>query len=98
MVTWKKARGKYVRKRLPDGSLGYKHRVVWEETNGRPVPSGYIVHHIDGNKHNNRPENLDIAKPSAHTHTHENYFLNRKTKASVKRGLLHGPGRRVGTA
>ena len=33
-----------------------------------------------------------------HTHTHENYFLNKKTKASIKRGLIRTPGRRLGTA
>jgi len=97
MVEWKKARGKYVRKRYPDGSLGYLHRWVYEQENGK-IPNGQLIHHINGNKHDNRAENLEPVKPGPHTHTHENYFLNKKTKASIKRGLLKHPGKRTGTA
>lgn len=96
MVEWKKARGKYKRKRYPDGSLGYLHRWVWEQKNNRKVPNGYIVHHKNGNKRDNRPQNLEIVKPGPHTHAHENYFLNKKTKASIKRGVLRRLGRRTG--
>lgn len=95
MVEWKKARGKYKRKRYPDGSLGYLHRFVYEENNGK-VPKGCIVHHKNGNKRDNRPENLEAVKPGPHTHTHENYFLNKKTKASLKAGTLKKPGKRTG--
>ena len=61
-------------------------------------PKGFIVHHKNGDYSDNRKENLEPVKPGPHTHTHENYFLNKKTKASIKRGLIRTPGRRLGTA
>lgn len=38
----------------------HTHRVVAEEKIGRPLRSGEIVHHIDGNKRNNSPDNLIV--------------------------------------
>ncbi|WP_157661399.1 HNH endonuclease [Burkholderia ubonensis] len=35
------------------------HRAVWELTKG-PIPSGLEPNHVDGNKHNNSPNNLEL--------------------------------------
>lgn len=43
----------------------HEHRVVAEEILGRPLIRGEVVHHIDGNKRNNRPENLMIFRSQA---------------------------------
>jgi len=39
-----------------------EHRLVWEQTHKREIPKGWIVHHLNGIKSDNRPENL-IAVP-----------------------------------
>lgn len=36
------------------------HRLVAESVIGRPLIAGEVVHHIDGNKRNNAPENLVV--------------------------------------
>ena len=35
-----------------------EHIIVWEETHGKPLPKGWIVHHLNGIKNDNRPSNL----------------------------------------
>lgn len=56
------------------GSTGPKtlkrlHVYVWEKYNG-PVPSGYQVHHIDGNTDNNEIENLRLMSQIEHHSMH----------------------------
>lgn len=44
----------------------YLHRLVWEWVNGKPIPSGYDVHHKDGDPSNFHPGNLALVKHRAH--------------------------------
>lgn len=48
----------------------HEHRRVAEEKIGRPLRPGEIVHHIDGNKRNNDPDNLEIMTQSEHIKEH----------------------------
>lgn len=54
--------GYMVRAVVVDGVREYQseHRVVMERMLGRKLLPGENVHHIDGNKSNNRPENLEL--------------------------------------
>ena len=45
------------------------HRAVWEYHNGM-IPSGYHVHHKDGNRSNNAIENLMLLQESEHLSIH----------------------------
>ncbi len=49
----------------------HTHRVLMEQILGRPLVRGEIVHHIDGNKLNNDPSNLQLlASQADHARLH----------------------------
>ncbi|MBR0420274.1 MAG: HNH endonuclease [Erysipelotrichaceae bacterium] len=45
---------------------GYVHRWVAEQMLGRKLEQNEVVHHIDGNKKNNSPENLEVIDDVTH--------------------------------
>lgn len=57
------------------------HRRVAEEKIGRPLLRGEIVHHIDEDKHNNHPDNLEILfDQSCHIRAHHKNGTFRRAK------------------
>ena len=51
-----------------NGRSVYQHRLVWERENG-PIPKGFHVHHKNGDKRDNRIENLELLSGFEH-HSH----------------------------
>lgn len=55
----------YVEVRVAMGKFRLKHRVIWEEAHG-PIPKGYIVTFIDGDKTNITLNNLQMISRVQH--------------------------------
>lgn len=59
-------------RRLYDGvskRLRMEHDLVWERTHG-PIPAGFVVHHVNHDKLDNRIENLELLDPLTHKRHH----------------------------
>ena len=59
----------YVIRTIPGRGRITEHRWVWEQAYG-PIPDGYVVHHVDGNRQNNDLSNLTLMTPSDHSQLH----------------------------
>lgn len=58
------------------------HRSVAIQVFGGPIPEGCEIHHINGNKLDNRPENLAVLRRDEHRLIHDN------ARAAVEAGRL----------
>lgn len=70
-------RGKGKGKTYPKLLGKHEHRQIVETLLGRPLKTGEVVHHLDGNKRNNDPENL-VALPSQSVHCKAHDFGKKK--------------------
>jgi hypothetical protein len=55
---------------LISGRYVYEHRYVAEQQMGRLLRKGEVVHHINGDIHDNRPDNLIVRSFSRHLRDH----------------------------
>jgi len=70
-----------------------EHIVVITEHLGRPLRKGEVVHHINLNKHDNRLENLAIAKRRQHANWHvqlEELAVQLMTEGKIVFSVEHG--------
>jgi hypothetical protein len=45
--------------------------IVWEDQYGQKIPEGWVVHHKNGEKGDNRPENLEAMPDKKHRRLHQ---------------------------
>ncbi len=87
--------GRYLKTKV-DGVTKLVHRLVMEAQIGMKLTKDEVVHHINGNKKDNRPENLQIMSVSEHSRF-ENLGkkLSNEHKEKVRQSLI-GNQRRKG--
>jgi hypothetical protein len=67
-----------------DGKQKFDHVEIAEQMNGGPLPIGAVVHHVNEDKLDNRPENLFICRDAAH-----HRLLHREIEAKKACGHAH---------
>lgn len=55
---------------------------VWEQANGS-IPKGMVIHHINGNHHDNRLENLICITKKEHINLHRQELINGMHKTEI---------------
>jgi hypothetical protein len=60
----------------------HEHRVVAEAMIGRPLARGESVHHRNGDKRDNRPDNLEVIRQGDHLRLHFRQMMDRRKETA----------------
>jgi len=74
----------YKKIKLSDGSTIDEHRLVWIQNYG-DIPEGMVVHHVNGDKMDNRIENLELMENRAHSRMHAETGVHHGTEQAYKK-------------
>ena len=58
------------------------HREIWEEANGK-IPDGFVIHHKDHDKENNKLGNFECLPKGKHDKHHLSIIHAKNTKDNV---------------
>ena len=63
----------FIRSSSNPGNKGYKleHRMIWEKVHDKTLPKDWVVHHLNGIRGDNRPNNLVAMPRQKHHRLHE---------------------------
>ena len=69
--------------KIVKGHYAYDHHVAWWLKTGIAVPKGYVVHHINGDRKDNSPDNLECLSNSEHVRQHQKPAKRKLVQCSV---------------
>lgn len=71
-----------------NGEVRSEHRIIMERIIGRRLSFDEVVHHIDGDKSNNSPDNLMVVSRREHALIHKDQIDRSKPVLQIKDGII----------
>jgi len=71
-----------------NGEVRSEHRIVMERILGRRLSFNEVVHHIDGDKNNNSPDNLMVVTRQEHALIHKEQIDRSKPVLQIREGVV----------
>ena len=81
-----------------NGKRPMEHRVIYEMHHG-PIPKGFEIDHINGDRSDNRIENLRVATPSENQHNQKSvkgFYFHKRDKKFIARIKADGKQIHIG--